>query len=712
VEFREAYARWAVAAVTHFQKRGYLWELWNEPNHYGFWKPKPNAEEYAAVALAAAKAIHAAAPGEAIIGPATSTIDLAFLEKCFQAGLLEYLAAVSVHPYRQTSPETVEDEYRSLRLLIRKYAPEDKAIPIISGEWGYSTAWKDFDEEKQAKYLPRQFLTNMSNDVALSIWYDWHDDGANPKEEEHRFGIVGHDYHAGRNPVYDPKPAYAAMKTMTEQLGGFRFDKRLSAFRPDSASSLVDALSRNEMVRRLMEGESAGASKGDEGQVLLFTRQNEIRVAAWDSSLNKNEGARLMPASAGKIAATSLAGPRREIEASAQGLPFAFSGVPEVLVSEGPNAMWRVAASWSRIPLDLTARIGGAAEVVERALRNPLEIPIQRPNAFGILSREPAPPLLPGEISHYELSPRVTARAIQRSADRQAVQIGADAPQLLTQPVVTVVSNPVSLMPLPPAPDFLPVRIDNPSGNAFEGWLVWEVDQWTKTRAEVKIAAGETEKVLQLRPPDGAALHHSFQLSLSFTPDAGELLESSLRLQAADDLATHGGAYTVHADGAAAVGSTQNVTPGWPADGLPVGATAALKLSYHFDAGWKFLRVIPPPGPNREMRMTTPSGTTIYPNAFGLWVHADGRGCATRIRFVDQTGQTFQASGPGLTWTGWKFVRFPLAEGGYAGVVHWGGANDGKIHFPIQWDTIFLLDNVSRQPVEGEIYLSAPTLIY
>jgi hypothetical protein len=43
---------------------------------------------------------------------------------------------------------------------------------------------------------------------------------------------------------------------------------------------------------------------------------------------------------------------------------------------------------------------------------------------------------------------------------------------------------------------------------------------------------------------------------------------------------------------------------------------------------------------------------------------------------------------------------------------HWGGANDGVIHDPIKWDTIFLLDNVSRQPVEGEIYLSAPTLIY
>src|ERR1700744_34898 len=30
-EFREAFGRWAVAAVRHFAKRGYLWELRNEP---------------------------------------------------------------------------------------------------------------------------------------------------------------------------------------------------------------------------------------------------------------------------------------------------------------------------------------------------------------------------------------------------------------------------------------------------------------------------------------------------------------------------------------------------------------------------------------------------------------------------------------------------------------------------------------------------------
>jgi hypothetical protein len=185
-----------------------------------------------------------------LIGPAVSTIDLTFLEACFKAGCLELWDAVSVHPYRQSAPETVEEEYRSVRLLIRKYAPKDKTIPIISSEWGYSSAWKDFDEEKQAKYLPRQFLTNIANDVALSIWYDWRDDGPDPKEPEHHFGLVRHAYREGKDPVFEPKTAYQAVKTLAEQLVGTRFNKSLGYER-------------------------------DEKRVLLFSDDSSEWLAAW-----------------------------------------------------------------------------------------------------------------------------------------------------------------------------------------------------------------------------------------------------------------------------------------------------------------------------------------------------------------------------------------------------------------------------------------------
>ena len=219
-------ARWAAAAVRHFRGRGILWEMYNEPNIF-FWKPKPDVHQYAKLALAVGLAVRAAEPGETYIGPATSTIDFAFLEKCFQAGLLEYWSAVSVHPYRQEGPEAAVAEYIRLRNLIDRYAPQGKKIPIISGEWGYSSAWNKQDETRQGKMLPRQWLVNLAQGVPLSIWYDWHDDGQDAKEPEHHFGTVHFPYDPARQPVYEPKPSYLAAKTLTTVLNGCRFEKRL-----------------------------------------------------------------------------------------------------------------------------------------------------------------------------------------------------------------------------------------------------------------------------------------------------------------------------------------------------------------------------------------------------------------------------------------------------------------------------------------------------
>jgi polysaccharide biosynthesis protein PslG len=223
---RAGFAKWAAASVGHFKGHGILWEMYNEPN-ISFWKPKPNVEDYAKLALAVGKAIRGAEPKEVYIGPASSTIKMDFLEACFKAGCLEYWSAVSVHPYRQKDPETVGAEYQKLRELIDKYAPTGRKIPIISGEWGYSSAWKNFDEERQGKYLPREMLINLMNDVPVSIYYDWHDDGTNPQEPEHHFGTVHFEYRAGVEQVYDPKPAYLAMKSLSSSLSGCRFSKRL-----------------------------------------------------------------------------------------------------------------------------------------------------------------------------------------------------------------------------------------------------------------------------------------------------------------------------------------------------------------------------------------------------------------------------------------------------------------------------------------------------
>ncbi len=219
----EAYARWAAAAVAHFHGKHLLWEIWNEPNG-GFWKPRPNAAQYSAMAVTAATAMRAANSDATIIGPACATFDWPFLETFLQSSVLENLNAVSVHPYRPNDrgPETVGPEYDRLRALIEKYGPTEakKKMPIISGEWGYSTQTGGASLETQAAYAVRQQLFNLMHGVPISIWYDWQNDGKDANYNEHNFGTVTYEL--------TPKPAYIAIKTMTSQLGGCIFKQRIA----------------------------------------------------------------------------------------------------------------------------------------------------------------------------------------------------------------------------------------------------------------------------------------------------------------------------------------------------------------------------------------------------------------------------------------------------------------------------------------------------
>jgi len=220
-EARLAFARWAAMAAKRYAGKGYLWELWNEPNGEAFWKPKPKASDYAKLALAVGKEFRASGlEGEALIGPATYQVPYGFLKTCFQAGVLEYWSAVSIHPYRWwLNPETASRSFERVRDLIARYAPPEKKIPVLSGEWGYSTIDLGMNETKQAQLIVRMWLSNLSQGVPVSIWYDWKDDGNDPKEREHHFGVVHSD-------LQKEKPSYLAAKTLNETLRGYRYQRR------------------------------------------------------------------------------------------------------------------------------------------------------------------------------------------------------------------------------------------------------------------------------------------------------------------------------------------------------------------------------------------------------------------------------------------------------------------------------------------------------
>lgn len=206
---RRAYADFAAAAAERYAGQKILWEIWNEPNLEKFWSPQPSVEDYCKLVKKAAPRIRRADPSGMVLAGATSEVDLEWLESCFERGLLKWVDAVSVHPYRGQRPETVIEDYARLRELIDRHAPEGKDVPVLSSEWGY-----DAPKQKIARYMVRMFLVNKHCDIPVSIWYMW-------KNGNRRFGVVNNDL--------EPKPGYRAMQTLADTLGGYRMVKRLSA---------------------------------------------------------------------------------------------------------------------------------------------------------------------------------------------------------------------------------------------------------------------------------------------------------------------------------------------------------------------------------------------------------------------------------------------------------------------------------------------------
>jgi hypothetical protein len=660
-EGRAAMAQWAAAAVKHFAGHGVVWEMYNEPN-ISFWRPKPNVDDYVKLALAVGKAIRAVAPKELYVGPATSTIDFAFLESCFRAGLLELWDAVSVHPYRQTEPESVEDEYRRLRLLIAKYAPKGKQIPILSGEWGYSAGWAGMDETKQGRMLARQWLLNLANDIPISIWYDWHDDGTDPKEPEHHFGTVRNAYRSGDKDVYEPKPTYLAAGALSTTLKACRFNNRLWTGSPDD-------------------------------YVLLFDKGHDVRIAAWTRSRELRTVH--VAASPGRFAVTSHLGQALPlVSADSAGLAIVLKGDPVYLAPEQPNDVLRTVAGWRRLPQELVGHAPSRGYLTA-AIENVTPKPIRLDYGGQRLILVPKTPVDISKLYEVSRSPAPIEVVMKVELNGMAV----------TQRTEVVVQNPLTITPLAPTANGLPVRIGNPSGEAVSAEVTATPTMgtsFTEARAAVMLAAGQIESVVffpipleQLMGADLAfGLHEEKQ---GFIARPGNDFETEAVRVAPVTVS----GLTIATGGDAKVAAEVKLKDVPAPDGLPsiYGVPTVRRIEFRFDPGWKFLVLRPGSGAAIPGR----------PRRFGVWLYGDGSGNIPRLRFTDSTGQTFQPDGEAVRWTGWRWVTFAM-EGARSG--HWGGAQDGQTHYPIRWDSLFLLDNAARDRTSGTVYLFGPTLFY
>lgn len=228
------YERYATETVRHFRGQGIIWELVNEPNHESFWQPEPNPDEYMRLAWRLLPRLRQLDPTAKFTAPGIAGSDPLFLQRCFQQGLLRLVDGVTIHPYQafptNKAPEKFLKEYNMVQQLVRQYQPPGKQIPVLLGEWGYSSAAvpKELDEATQASFLVRQSLLSLMMGSPVNILYDWKGDingQYNPRDKEHGFGLLAPD---GRI-----KPAYGALQQMSRALSGQRFLKRLPSHEED-----------------------------------------------------------------------------------------------------------------------------------------------------------------------------------------------------------------------------------------------------------------------------------------------------------------------------------------------------------------------------------------------------------------------------------------------------------------------------------------------
>jgi hypothetical protein len=112
----DAYAAFAAAAVRRYATRGvHHYELWNEPNIHGFWKPEPNPAVYARLVKAAYREMKAVRSDITVVagalagtggyagpecaGGASRVNPIPFLEAMYAEGAQGSFDALSYHPY-------------------------------------------------------------------------------------------------------------------------------------------------------------------------------------------------------------------------------------------------------------------------------------------------------------------------------------------------------------------------------------------------------------------------------------------------------------------------------------------------------------------------------------------------------------------------------------------------------------------------------------
>ncbi|HEY5894268.1 MAG TPA: hypothetical protein VIT91_13670 [Chthoniobacterales bacterium] len=226
-EGRAGYARYSEELLKHYGDQLKAVEVWNEYN--GTFGKGPAAKDkpgnYFEMLKVAHEAIRRQRPDITIVGISAVSTPFPYFEDLFKRGALQYMDAISFHPYRtHSTPEGLEPLIAKLQKLVKKYN-DGQSKPLWITELGWYVKKNDDNsgvvvtESDQAKYLVRAVTLCIGGGVEKYYWYLARDDKHFPAS-----GVL----RSPEDPLgrYAPKPAFVAYATLARALADATFEKR------------------------------------------------------------------------------------------------------------------------------------------------------------------------------------------------------------------------------------------------------------------------------------------------------------------------------------------------------------------------------------------------------------------------------------------------------------------------------------------------------
>lgn len=215
---KAAWVRYTGKIAAHFRDRVKHWEIWNESNIRGFWKPtEPKPELYVELVKLTVPEIRKQIPDAVIIGGAFAGMPLKFFEQCMELGLGEYVDKISYHPYRPIPEAKYEGEVQQWRDVLAKHKP---SIQLWQGENGCPSqpggsgalANLKWTETTQARWVLRRILNDLRLGIEVTSYF-------------HLVDLVNYNWGSGatgktnfkgllRGADYTPKPSYDAYQCL------------------------------------------------------------------------------------------------------------------------------------------------------------------------------------------------------------------------------------------------------------------------------------------------------------------------------------------------------------------------------------------------------------------------------------------------------------------------------------------------------------------